>query len=63
MESSLAKIMHHQFTAQEVLHQLQDFSTDKCDEEDSELDLNGEISDENSDGKEAGDGNCLGFDS
>ena len=40
--------------------QLQEVSTNKSDGDDSELNLDGEISDENSDGEEAGDSNCLG---
>ena len=36
----------HMFTAQEVLHQLQDIVTDESDGEDSELDLDRENSDE-----------------
>ena len=34
------------FTAQEVLHQLQDIATDKSEGDNSELDLDGENSDE-----------------
>ena len=35
----------HLFTAQEVLHQLQDIATDESDGEESDLDLDGENSD------------------
>ena len=51
---------HHLFTAQEVLHLLQDIATDDSDGEDSELDLDGENFDEESVEEETGDGYSSG---
>ena len=51
---------HRQFTAQEVLHLLQDIATDESDGEDSDLDLDGDNFDEESAEEEAGDGCCSG---
>ena len=59
VESSLAKLntnlLHKGFS----IMWLQEISTNKSDGDDSELDLDGEISDDNFDGEKAGDGKCL----
>ena len=54
----MSRQTHHLFTAQEVLHLLQDIATDESDGEDSELNLDGENFDEESAEEKAGDGCC-----